>query len=51
MIVFAPAPRAASTTYRIIGWPHTSCKTLAFSDFIRLPWPAARMIATGPCIE
>ena len=41
----------ASTTYRIIGWPHTSCKTLALSDFIRFPWPAARMIATGPCID
>src|SRR3954453_8980443 len=49
-MVRTPAPRAASTTDLIIGRAQTSCRTLARPDLIRLPCPAARMIATGPSI-
>jgi hypothetical protein len=36
---------AASITCKIIGLPARECKTLALSDFIRVPLPAARIIA------
>src|SRR5512143_1021187 len=35
--------RAVATTYSTMGLPRTSCNTLAFGDFMRLPSPAARM--------
>ena len=40
-----PAPRAAAITWPSIGRPATSCITLGIADFIRVPLPAARMIA------
>src|SRR3546814_18269194 len=34
---------AAFSTWRTIGRPATGCSTLGSRDFIRVPWPAARM--------
>ena len=34
---------AASMTYESMGRPHTWCRTLGTSDFMRVPRPAARM--------
>src|SRR5579862_7651339 len=42
-----PAARQASTTAQTIGRPPTGCTTLGRSPFIRMPLPAARMIAIG----
>ena len=38
-----PSARAIATGYSIIGRPATACSTLALSDFMRVPRPAARM--------
>src|SRR5437762_1105239 len=50
-----PASRQASTTAQIMGRPPTGWTTLGRSPFIRVPLPAARMIARGlscaPLIE
>src|SRR4030095_11083772 len=43
----APASRHAWTTQRTIGCPATLCTTLGRSLFMRLPLPAARMIAAS----
>src|SRR6185312_13112321 len=38
-----PSARAMPTGYSIIGRPATGCSTLALSDFMRVPRPAARI--------
>ena len=40
--------RSASSTCAIIGRPATWCRTLGSADFIRVPLPAARMMAAKP---
>lgn len=40
-----PAESAASTTQQIIGLPKILCETFAWLDFMRVPSPAAMMIA------
>src|SRR6188508_2864260 len=39
----APTARAASMTWVSSGRPASGCRTLGKSEFIRLPWPAARI--------
>ena len=40
-----PAPSTAASTWRIMGWPATGCITFGRRERIRVPSPAARMIA------
>ena len=40
-----PAPRRAAMTWPSMGMPATLCSTLGKADFMRVPWPAARMMA------
>src|SRR4051812_25424485 len=42
-----PAAKHASTTVQTIARPPTGKTTLGRSDFIRVPLPAARMMAAG----
>ena len=46
-----PRARSASSTNSTIGRPRTGHRTLGSSDFIRVPLPAARMIASRLLIE
>src|SRR5688500_370667 len=46
-----PAAARASSTNSIIGRPRTGNSTLGRSDFIRVPWPAARTTAIGGFIK
>src|SRR6185369_17044266 len=39
----ADRDRAVSRTWPSIGLPATGCSTLGRRDFMRVPWPAARM--------
>ena len=39
------AEPAASRAWAIIGFPQTGCSTFGKSDFMRVPWPAARRTA------
>ncbi len=41
----APPSSAAFSTWPIIGSPPTLCSTFGMADFMRVPSPAARMIA------
>ena len=45
MIAVAPAAFAASMDHASIGLPPTACSGFGKAEFIRVPLPAARMIA------
>ncbi len=42
-----PPAMAASATHEIMGLPKILCETLAWFDFMRVPSPAARMMAVA----
>ena len=48
MTLSAPARCAARTGQRIMGSPQIGCSIFGVSERMRVPWPAARMTATGP---
>ncbi len=47
MMRWQPAAIAASATHSIIGLPRILWATLAWLDFMRVPSPAARMMAVA----
>src|SRR5687768_2917292 len=50
-MAWAPSDFAASSTCARMGRPASGCSTLGRSDFMRLPWPAARMTTERGCAE
>ncbi len=50
-IRWQPRPSAASMARSISERPPTACSTFGVGDFMRVPWPAARMTAARAGLE